>query len=76
MFDDPGNFEIPKPAFANFFCASRIGEQPANEQELLALLKPCPDEALRIWPVDRMVGNVRNNGPQLVLPVLSCEVPV
>ena len=35
------------------------------------LTKPCPDEALKIWPVDKRVGNVRNNGPQLVLPVLS-----
>jgi putative SOS response-associated peptidase YedK len=53
-----------------------LGEEPASEQDLLALLKPCPDEALRIWPVDRMVGNVRNNGPQLILPVLSeKEVP-
>jgi hypothetical protein len=39
--------------------------------ELLTLLKPCPDEELKIWPVDKMVGNVRNNGPQLILPVLS-----
>ena len=31
------------------------------------------DEALKIWPADKMVGNVRNNGPQLVLPVLSKE---
>ena len=30
-----------------------LGEQPANEQELLALLKPCPDEALKIWPVEQ-----------------------
>ena len=52
-----------------------VGEQPAGEQELLALLKSCPDEALKIWPVDRMVGNVRNNGRQLVLPVLSNQVP-
>ena len=52
-----------------------LGEEPASEQELLALLKPCPDEALKIWPADKMVGNVRNNGPQLVLPVLSSEVP-
>jgi len=50
-----------------------LGEEPASEQDLLALLKPCPDEALKIWPVDKMVGNVRNNGPQLVLPVLSNE---
>lgn len=46
-----------------------LGEEPASEQDLLALLKPCPDETLKIWPVDRMVGNVKNNGPQLVLPV-------
>jgi putative SOS response-associated peptidase YedK len=46
-----------------------LGEEPASEQDLLALLKPCPDEALKIWPVDKMVGNVRNNGPQLILPV-------
>jgi putative SOS response-associated peptidase YedK len=50
-----------------------LGEEPASEQDLLALLKPCPDEALKIWPVDKMVGNVRNNGPQLILPVLSKE---
>jgi putative SOS response-associated peptidase YedK len=48
-----------------------LGEELASEQELLALLKPCPDEALKIWPVHRIVGNVRNNGPQLILPVLS-----
>jgi putative SOS response-associated peptidase YedK len=45
-----------------------LGEEPASEQELLALLKPCRDEALKIWPVDKMVANVRNNGPQLILP--------
>jgi putative SOS response-associated peptidase YedK len=45
------------------------GEVPASEDELLALLKPCPDEALKIWPVDRMVGNVRNKGPQVLLPI-------
>jgi hypothetical protein len=50
-------------------------EEPASEQELLALLKSCPDEALKIWPVDKMAGNVRNNGPQLILPVVSNEVP-
>jgi len=46
-----------------------LGEEPASEQELLTLLKPCPDETLKIWPVDKMVGNVRNNGPQLILPI-------
>ena len=50
-------------------------EEPASEQELLALLESCPDEALKIWPVDKMVGNVRNNGRQLILTVVSNEVP-
>jgi hypothetical protein len=31
--------------------------------------KPCPDETLKIWPVDRIVGNVRNKGPQLAMPI-------
>jgi putative SOS response-associated peptidase YedK len=41
----------------------------------MALLRPYRDEDLKIWPVDKMVGNVKNNGPQLILPVLSNEVP-
>jgi putative SOS response-associated peptidase YedK len=41
---------------------------PAPEEDLLALLKPCPDDALKIWKVDRRLGNVRNNGPELALP--------
>ena len=51
-----------------------LGEEPASEQELLTLLT-MPGEALKIWPVDKMVGNVRNNGPQLILPVLSNAIP-
>jgi hypothetical protein len=50
-----------------------LGEETASEQGLLALLNPCPDEALKIWSVDKMVGNVRNNGSQLILPVRSKE---
>src|SRR5271157_3902399 len=46
-----------------------LGEEPAVEEELLAMLKACADEALKIWPVDKMVGNVRNNGPQLAMPL-------
>ncbi|MGA9007502.1 MAG: hypothetical protein WB495_11600 [Xanthobacteraceae bacterium] len=29
---------------------------------MLALLKPCPDDALKIWPVGKAVGNVKNTG--------------
>jgi putative SOS response-associated peptidase YedK len=46
--------------------AKWLGGEPASEEELLALLKPCPDDALKIWPVGKAVGNVKNNGPQLI----------
>jgi putative SOS response-associated peptidase YedK len=49
--------------------AKWLGEEPAPEEELMAVLKPCPDEALKIWPVDKRVGNVRNKGAELVLPI-------
>lgn len=48
-----------------------LGEEPASEEELLALLRPCPDEWLKIWPVDRRVGNVKNTGPELAEPMLG-----
>jgi putative SOS response-associated peptidase YedK len=46
-----------------------LGEEAATDDELLALLEPCPDEALKIWPVGNAVGNVKNTGPQLAMPV-------
>jgi putative SOS response-associated peptidase YedK len=46
-----------------------LGEEPATEEELLAMLKPCPDEALKIWRVDKAVGNVKNKGQQLIVSV-------
>ena len=46
-----------------------LGKVPAAEAEPLALLKPCLDEALKIWPVGKAVGNVKNQGPQLVMRV-------
>jgi putative SOS response-associated peptidase YedK len=49
--------------------AKWLGEEPAAEQELLGLLRQCPDEWLKIWPVDNKVGNVRNTGAELKLPL-------
>jgi hypothetical protein len=46
-----------------------LGEALASEDELLALLKPCLDETLKIWPMDQMVGDVRKKAPQLVMPI-------
>ena len=46
-----------------------LGEEPATEQELLSLLRPCPDDWLKIWAVDKKVGNVRSKGAELMLPI-------
>jgi putative SOS response-associated peptidase YedK len=46
-----------------------LGEEPATNEQLLDLLTACPDEWLKIWPVDKKVGNVRNQGADLVLPI-------
>jgi putative SOS response-associated peptidase YedK len=46
-----------------------LGEEPETEDELLALLKPCPSDALKIWQVGAAVGNVKNTGPELALPI-------
>jgi putative SOS response-associated peptidase YedK len=46
-----------------------LGEVPATDDELLALLRPCPDEALKIWRVGKAVGNVKNTGPQLAMAI-------
>ena len=45
-----------------------LGEVPATEEELSVLLTPRSDDAREIWKVDRRVGNLRNNGPELALP--------
>jgi len=48
--------------------ASWLGETAASEAELKALLKPYPGAAMAFWPVDRRVGNVRNDSPDLFAP--------
>jgi putative SOS response-associated peptidase YedK len=50
--------------------AKWLGEEPPTDEELLAMLRPSPDEVLKIWPVDKRVGNVRNKGAELVLAIL------
>ena len=51
-----------------------LGETPAAESELKALLRPYPDNAMAFWPVDRKVGNVKNDSPDLFSPL--CELPL
>lgn len=40
--------------------------ETANLEDAARLMQPCPDDALKIWPVSRAVGNVRNNGLELL----------
>jgi putative SOS response-associated peptidase YedK len=45
-----------------------LGEAGAEPAQLLALLKPCPEDAIRVYPVGSAVGNVRNDEPSLLDP--------
>lgn len=36
---------------------------------LKALPAPYPADAMTMWPVDKRVGNVRNNDPALIAPI-------
>ena len=46
-----------------------LGEEPATDEELLAMLRPSPGQVLKVWPVDKKVGNVRNRGAELAVPL-------
>jgi putative SOS response-associated peptidase YedK len=47
-----------------------LGEEPADEKRLKSLLAPCPSAALTCWPVSTRVGNVKNNDPSLIEPIV------
>jgi putative SOS response-associated peptidase YedK len=48
-----------------------LGELPADLDRLKTLLVPYPANDMVIWPVDRRVGNVKNNDPSLIEPLSS-----
>ena len=39
--------------------------------EYAALLRPAPVGTVRLWPVSRAVNNVRNNAPELLVPMID-----
>jgi putative SOS response-associated peptidase YedK len=43
------------------------------EGDAAALLRPAPNDVLRVWQVDRKVGNVRKYGPDLIKPIAEPE---
>ena len=49
--------------------ATWLGETPVSDSMLKTLLEPYPGEAMAFWPVDRRVGNVRNDTPDLFTPI-------
>jgi putative SOS response-associated peptidase YedK len=46
-----------------------LGEEPADTDRLKALPAPYPADGLTMWPVDKRVGNVKNNDPSLIGPM-------
>src|SRR5438067_12933762 len=48
-----------------------LGEEPADEPQLKALLAPYPSGRMICWPVSPRVGNVRNNDSSLIEPVAA-----
>jgi putative SOS response-associated peptidase YedK len=49
--------------------AAWLGEEAAAPELLKAMLRPYPAERLAMWPVDRRIGNVKNEGPELAEPL-------
>jgi putative SOS response-associated peptidase YedK len=47
-----------------------IGEAPATHA-LKGILVGCPDDVLKMWPVGKAVGNVKNDGPELAAMIGS-----
>jgi putative SOS response-associated peptidase YedK len=51
--------------------ATWLGEAEASPEQLQALCAPFPSEAMISWPVKREVGNVKNDTPDLVVPLAA-----
>jgi putative SOS response-associated peptidase YedK len=52
--------------------AAWLGEVPASASDLTALLRPFPSMDMELWPVDKRVSNVKNEGPELAWPIRLC----
>jgi putative SOS response-associated peptidase YedK len=50
--------------------ADWLGESAAPEPVLKAMLKPYPSDAMTFWPVDRRIGDARNENPDLFAPIM------
>ena len=59
---------LDETAWDRWLIDGRAGP-PVDEGELLAMLQPTDDVALRIYPVNRYVNDVRRDGPELIEPL-------
>jgi len=53
-----------------------LGEEAATPERLAAMLRPYDAGLMAAWPVSQAVGNVRNNGPELVEPLRETQLAV
>ena len=49
--------------------AKWLGEEAATSDEPKTLCAPFASERMTSWPVDKRVGNVRNDDPEIVSPI-------
>jgi putative SOS response-associated peptidase YedK len=49
--------------------AAWLGDKSVDDAGLKAMLRPYPGAGMACWPVDRKVGNVRNDSPDLFTPI-------
>jgi putative SOS response-associated peptidase YedK len=47
-----------------------LGEDAVETPQLKALLAPYPADRMMCWPVSARVGNVKNNDPSLIEPII------
>ncbi len=52
-----------------------LGEEPATDEELLALLRPFPADQMELYPVSKRVGNFRNNDPGVAERIVLVDEP-
>ena len=52
---------LPREAWAKW-----LGEEPAERDELLSMLKPYPAERMRAYPISTRVNSVKNDDRELL----------
>ena len=50
-----------------------LRENPMTERAVNTLPRPYPEKAVAFWAVDRRVGNVRNDSPDLFAPLNGAQ---